>query len=125
VRQENKGFQTLHPLRSTFVDAIYFWEPRRVLYNLALLLVSIAWVVFSWPHFRQSLTWQHFWMLSILALLANACYCFAYLVDLLIRQTPVRIDLRGWRWVVWTAGTLFALLLANYWIADEIYPFPR
>jgi len=22
-------------------------------------------------------------------------------------------------------GTLFAILLANYWIADEIYPFVR
>jgi hypothetical protein len=26
------------------------------------------------------------------------------------------------RGILWLVGTLFALLLANYWIADEIYP---
>ena len=30
---------------------------------------------------------------------------------------------RRWRRVVWYAGTIFAVLLTNYWIADEIYPF--
>jgi hypothetical protein len=27
------------------------------------------------------------------------------------------------RWGLWLAGTLFAMVLANYWIVDEIYPF--
>ncbi len=35
--------------------------------------------------------------------------------------------LRYWerrrRWGVWLAGTVFALLPANCWIADEIYPY--
>jgi hypothetical protein len=26
------------------------------------------------------------------------------------------------RWGLWILGTLFAFVLANYWIADEIYP---
>ena len=30
---------------------------------------------------------------------------------------------RRWRRAVWYAGTLFAVLLTNYRIADEIYPF--
>ena len=29
---------------------------------------------------------------------------------------------RDRRWVLWTAGTVFAALLACYWIGDEIYP---
>ena len=33
-----------------------------------------------------------------------------------------RAHWRRIRWVVWVAGMLFAILLANYWIADEIYP---
>jgi hypothetical protein len=33
--------------------------------------------------------------------------------------------LRRQRSVLWVIGTLFAILLANYWIADEIYPFVR
>ena len=28
-----------------------------------------------------------------------------------------------WRWALWLGGALFAVLLANYWIADEIYPY--
>jgi len=24
---------------------------------------------------------------------------------------------------LWVAGTVFAIVFANYWIADEIYPF--
>jgi hypothetical protein len=27
------------------------------------------------------------------------------------------------RWALWLFGTLFALVIAYYWIADEIYPF--
>lgn len=29
------------------------------------------------------------------------------------------------RWVPWLLGALFAILLENYWIAGEIYPFVR
>jgi hypothetical protein len=112
-------------LGTGFIDAIRYWEPRRLLYNLVLVLISVAWVVFSWPHFRESLTWQHCWMLLVLAVLANACYCSAYAVDILVRCTSARGDPGRWRWALWTAGTIFAILLVNYWIADEIYPFPR
>ncbi len=30
---------------------------------------------------------------------------------------------RRWRWGLFTIGTLFAIVLANYWIADEIYSY--
>jgi hypothetical protein len=26
------------------------------------------------------------------------------------------------RWILWLIGTLFAIVLASYWIVDEIYP---
>jgi hypothetical protein len=26
---------------------------------------------------------------------------------------------------LWTVGVIFAVVIANYWIADEIYPFIR
>jgi hypothetical protein len=32
---------------------------------------------------------------------------------------------RRLRWALWLAGMLLAILLANYWISDEIYPFIR
>jgi hypothetical protein len=53
------------------------------------------------------------------ALLANVCYCAAYLVDVpLLSRYGLRL-----RWPLWVAGTLLAALIECYWIADEIYPY--
>src|SRR5207244_796298 len=30
-------------------DALRYWEPRRLWYNVALSLEAAAWVVFTWP----------------------------------------------------------------------------
>ncbi len=76
-------------------------------------------------HFRPAFTLQSLLLLAILALLANACYCAAYLVDLPMQSLSVGDALRRQRRVLVVIGTLFAILLANYWIADEIYPFVR
>jgi|SRR5208337_1358413 len=109
----------LAPFRALLADAIRFWELRRIIYNLALSVVVILWLVLTWPHFRPALTLSSLLFLVIMGLLANACYCAAYLVDLPMQHFAVW---RRWRWALWLIGTLFAILLANYWIADEIYP---
>jgi hypothetical protein len=57
-----------------------------------------------------------------LAALANLGYCAAYLVDIPVQQSSFGITWRRRRWVLWSLGTLFALLIEYYWIADEIYP---
>jgi hypothetical protein len=62
-------------------------------------------------------------LLIVLAVLANLCYCAAYLVDIPLQYSSFRGGWRRWRWAVWLGGALFAVLLANYWIADEIYPY--
>ncbi len=98
------------PFRAFLTDAIRFWEPRRLIYNLVLAVVVVVWIVASWPHFPPMFTLHSLLLLGILALLANACYCAAYFVDIAMQSLSV-------------VGTLFAILLANYWIVDEIYPF--
>jgi|HubBroStandDraft_3_1064219.scaffolds.fasta_scaffold41403_2 hypothetical protein len=110
------------PLRPLFLDAIRFWEFRRLFYNLALAAASIAWLLATWPHFRPAFTLNSLLLLSVLALIANACYCAAYLVDIPMQLSAFSITWKRDRWVFWLVGTLFALLLTNYWIADEIYP---
>ena len=109
--------------RELLADAVRYWEPRRIVYNLVLAAVVLAWIVFSWPHFRPALTPSSLLLLAILALLANACYCAAYLVDIPMQSSPLSIIWKRRRWGLWLIGTLFAILLANYWIIDEIYPF--
>jgi len=99
-----------------------FWEPRRILYNLILLGVCIVWVVASWPHFRPALHLSNLLPMIVLALFANFCYSAAYLVDLTLLNSDFRSAWLSRRWILWLVGTLFAILLANYWIADEIYP---
>ncbi len=104
-------------------DAIRYWERRRVAYNIVLIAVVASWVVLTWPHFRPALTLSSLLTMSVLALLANLCYSAAYLVDIPLLRSSLSNRWRRWRLILWLAGTLFGTLLANYWIADEIYPF--
>ena len=108
-------------IRQDFVRAAHFWEPLRIGYNLVLVGVVVAWVIATWPHFRPAIRLMTLVPMAFLALMANVCYSAAYLVDVPL-QHVARKFLGRWRWMVWTAGTLFAILLANYWIADEIFP---
>jgi hypothetical protein len=111
------------PFRELLTDAVRYWEPRRIVYNLVLAAVVLGWIVFSWPHFRPALTLSSLLLLAILALLANACYCAAYLMDIPMKGSSLAMIWKRRRWGLWLIGTLFAILLANYWIIDEIYPF--
>ncbi len=113
------------PFRGLLADAIRFWELRRVVYNLALMAVAAGWLVATWPHFRPVLTLPSLLLFAILALLANVCYCAAYLLDIPMQYSSLKAVWRRRRWGLWLAGTLFAIVFANYWIADEIYPFVR
>jgi hypothetical protein len=118
------GTSPSSPFRALLLaDAIRYWEPRRIVYNLVLAAVVLGWVVLTWPHFRPALTLHSLLHLAVLALLANVCYCAAYLVDIPMQHSSLSTVWTRRRWGLWLLGTLFAILLANYWIVDEIYPF--
>lgn len=119
----------MNDFKQSVADALRYWEPRRVLYNAALTTVAVSWVLLTWPHFRSVQlmgipagdSHPALFILIILAFLANVCYCAAYVVDI-----PLQLTFANWRrhrWALLLIGTLFALLVENYWIADEIYPF--
>lgn len=105
------------------IDAARFWEPRRLLYNFLLMGVVLIWVVSSWPHFRPAMTLESLGIMTVLGLLANVCYCAAYLAEILIQNATSSAAWNQQRWAIWVVGTLLAILFENYWIADEIYPF--
>jgi hypothetical protein len=113
------------PLQMFFAEAMRYWEPRRLIYNFLLTAVCVGWVVGTWPHFRPALTLSSLLPISVLALLANACYCAAYLVDIPFQRSSLGTVWRRRRWALWLLGMLFAIVLASYWIADEIYPSIR
>lgn len=103
-------------------DAARFWEPQRLWYNGVLLLIVVLWVVFTWPHFRPAMNLADLGKMTVLALLANLCYCAGYVMEGFLQPLTPQAHWRRLRWVVWVTGMLLAILLSNYWIADEIYP---
>jgi hypothetical protein len=109
--------------REIISDALAYWERRRVGYNLVLGAIVVGWVVLTWPHFRGAFTWSSLLALFVLAVLANACYCAAYLVDIPVQYSSFRVPWRRRRWVLWALGVVFAGVLTYYWIADEIFPY--
>jgi hypothetical protein len=108
--------------REVLTDAIRYWERRRIAYNVVLALVVLGWMVFTWPHFRGAPTLSSLLAFFVLAVLANACYCAAYLVDIPIQCSAFRDSWLRRRWVLWLIGMTFAAIIAFYWVADEIYP---
>jgi hypothetical protein len=125
TQSQGLGESPSDPFRRFLADAMQFWEPRRPAYNFVLAAVVVVWLVATWPHFRVALTPHSLLLLAILALLANVCYCAAYLVDIPMQRSSLSTVWRRRRWGLWLVGTLFAIVLANYWIVDEIYPFVR
>ena len=113
------------PSRKGLAEAVRFWEWRRLLYTLVLTVVALIWLVASWPHFRPAMTLESLGIMTVLALLANVCYCAAYLAEILIQNSGLGTSRNRLRWGVWVVGTLLAVLFENYWIADEIYPFVK
>ncbi len=112
-------------MREILGDAIRFWEPRRVIYNVILAAVFAGWVVLTWPHFREASVLQGLLFLIIFFVAANVCYSAVYIVDIPMQGSFHRAGWRRWRFGLWLVGTCLAFVFTNYWIADEIYPYVR
>lgn len=109
-------------VRYTISDAAGYWEHRRIWYNVALALSTIAWVLMTRPHVRPSMTFAAGGSLLILAILANVFYSGLYLVDVPLSRSTAKEKWVRWRGLVWVATTMLAIVLVCSWIGDEIYP---
>ena len=107
---------------SHFLNAAHFWERGRILYTAILAAVLLCWFIFTWPHFRPALNLPALAAFAGLGILANLLYCAAYVIDIPMQHLAPPTAWRRFRQILWVVGTLFAILLENYWIADEIYP---
>ncbi len=106
----------------TASGAVMFWERGRIACNAVLVVIVMLWVALTWPHFRPSLTLGSLEAMIVLGLMANLCYCAAYAAEPFLRALESQKHRLRFRLVLWVVGMLFAILLENYWIADEIYP---
>lgn len=106
--------------REIISEAIAYWEPRRIGYNLILTAIVVGRMALSWPHFRSVFSWSIVLALFVLAVLANVCYCAAYLVDIPVQFSLFRSQWYRWRWALWVVGMVFAGGVAFYWTVDEM-----
>jgi hypothetical protein len=106
-------------MKPRIADALRFWEQRQIAYNLLLSIVFVGWVVVSWPSLKGAFSLVHFAQLIVLALIANVLYCASYLGELFFKDLAVS-KWHHWRWGIWIAGTLFAILVESYWVNDEM-----
>ena len=101
-------------IRELLTDALRFWEWRRLFYNLALAAVVLLDFARMFPASGRALGVHAVLMLFVLAVLANAAYCAAYLVELLVQHSDFREPWRRWRFALWLLGTAFAAVLAHF-----------
>ncbi|HEX3103698.1 MAG TPA: hypothetical protein VHQ22_04575 [Terriglobales bacterium] len=101
-------------MRESFTDAIRFWEPRRLIYNLALGLVVIVYFVVGYPASKATLSADFALLIFLLAVIANVAYCAAYLVDIFVQASGYREIWQRSRWLLFAVGTAFAAIITRF-----------
>jgi hypothetical protein len=101
-------------LRDYATEAIRYWEPRRLFYNLFLVVVVAITFWLELPSSRAAITIDSILWLFLLAVVANVAYCAAYLVDLFVQASAFRSQWQQFRWLLFALGTAFAAVLTRY-----------
>ncbi len=101
--------------REYATNAISYWEPRRIVYNLVLLAIVSIYFVIGLPTSRRILDLNLFLLLFVLAVLANVAYCAAYIVDVLAQASGFRERWLKLRWAIYLLGIAFAGVLTRFW----------
>ena len=107
--------------REALSDAISYWERRRAIYNLALVVVVCTVFFANLPRSRSALSFGTLECLFVLAVLANVAYCAAHAVDIVVQLSTFRTRWRRLRWVLLVIGILFGGVLANS-VAQALWP---
>ena len=102
--------------REALSAAIRYWEPRRLIFNGALLVVVAGAFFAGLPVSRRALSAEPVLALFILAVLANVAYCAAYIPDLAMQLSSFRPSWIRFRWVLLTVGILFASAIAYFFV---------
>lgn len=96
-------------------NAIRYWEPQRILYNLLLAAIVVIHFVKELPFSKTVVQFNSLLLLFVLAVLANVAYCAAYVPDVFAQMSSLRNSWLGYRWVVFAVGLVFAAALTHFW----------
>ncbi len=101
--------------RDYLSNAIRYWEPRRIAYNLLLAAIVIIHFVAELPFSKTVVGVNSILLLFMLAVLANVAYCAAYIPDVFAQMSGLRDSWLRYRWVVLVVGLAFAGVLTHFW----------
>jgi hypothetical protein len=110
-------------LRESASDAIRYWEPRRIAYNLVLAVVVLAHFWIGYPASKAALSLNLALLVFLLAVAANTAYCAAYVVDVFAQLSSYREAWRKRRWALFAIGTVFAGIVTRF-IAMGMFQSP-
>jgi hypothetical protein len=100
--------------RQSATDAIRYWEPLRIAYNLVLAVVVLSYFWIDYPASKLALSLNLALIIFLLAVLANVAYCAAYVVDVFAQASGYRELWRKYRWTLFAIGTLFAGVITRF-----------
>ena len=104
-------------------DGLRYWEPRRVIYNGVLAVVVLLQFILAWPVSREKISFDLALTFLVLGVLANVCYCTAYVADLFVQFSGLQPAWRKGRVALLVVGTVFAAAIAHF-VADGIVSSP-
>jgi hypothetical protein len=111
-------------IREALTDAIRYWEPRRIIYNLVLAAVVAVHAALAWlgPGPTPAITSDAMLSLFLLAVLANIAYCAAYVPDIPAQLSGFRSEWLRLRFMVYFVGLAFAAILAHFYSRSYFWP---
>lgn len=104
-------------LREAVSNALKFWEPRRIIYNLVLVAIVIGHFFYfskTLANMKSIMSFDGVLGLFLLAVLANVAYCAAYPVDLFAQWSSYREVWLRYRWLLFILGLIFAAILTRF-----------
>jgi hypothetical protein len=104
-----------------FTNAIRYWEPRRLLYNAALAAVVLGHYFSTPTPARPKLDVNGLLFLFVLAVLANLCYCAAYVADIFAQYSGFRTFWLQWRWLLLALGIVLAATITHFFSMGLIH----
>jgi hypothetical protein len=114
TRVASSGRGVLSRLSGYVANGLRYWEPRRIIYNGVLSMVVLAHVALAWPGSRTKLSFDLALGVFLLAVLANVCYCAAYVADIFVQFSGLHEAWRVGRAVLLVVGTTFAATITHF-----------